>query len=197
MPNSLRVAVDALSAHHAFRLLRHGLAVHVEVVLQRIGDVTALGVVIHAGGALGRLAHRDHALLRPVVGDELAVQRQQGLRLVRPGITEAVEVVQLSQTVGLEHGVYLCTGQEQCLAAVLRVDGQQGVDARLHGGVAPPLQAVEVFGVAVGLAAGNEVFQRGHPQGGCGGAWSSFLCHKHSGRHQQGAQGFSQSFHAG
>ena len=167
------VAVNALSADDAFGFVGHLLVVHVEVVFQGVGHVSACHGIVRVGGLLVKSQDIGSLSCLPVVGDVSAGQGDEEFRLVFPRQLYVVEVRQLAQLFGFECLVDAFTGREQCFLAVLGVDGHEGVDARLDALVAPPLQAVEALGVAVGCSAGDEVFQRGVFQF----VRCSFLCH--------------------
>ena len=143
MPCGLElIAVYGLAADDAFGFVGHLLVVHVEVVLDGVGHVTALGVVVDVGGAFLHGLSADYFALLPVVDDVCAMQGEEQLRLVGPGCLHSVEVLEFAQFRGFQYLVHLLTGGEQCLPSVLGVDGKEGVNLRLDALVAPPLQAV-------------------------------------------------------
>ena len=78
------VAVNALSADDAFEFVGHLLVVHVEVVLQGVGHVSACHGIVRVGGFLveGQDVGRFSGL--PVISDVSAGQGDEKFRLVFP-----------------------------------------------------------------------------------------------------------------
>ena len=168
------VAVHALPAYHAERFVDDTAAVDVEVVLYGVGQIPAFGAqVVVGGGFFRQIVFIGQLTCLPVVYGILLGQREQQLFLFSPRQADAVKMRQFFQPGLFQGAVYRFAGDEHGFLTALEVDGFQVVHIGLDADIAPPLQPVEVLGVAVGFPAGDEVFQCGAFQ--CLGI--SFLCH--------------------
>ena len=157
------IAVNALTTEYAFRFVSYLMSVHIEVVADGIGDMSAYRVQVHIGiRFLRQVIAGSYGTCHPVVYGITLALGQLYFGLVRPWIAQRIEGTYRFDTGFLQCLVHGFEGEEYTFFAVLRVDGLYlshfGFDAQ----VAPPCEAMQVvwLEVEIVVTSRHQVFQR-------------------------------------